>query len=102
MVGRLQEALEREADWYAKAQREAFLQSLWTSLTPQQRRVALLVADGDLNKVIAEKMGLSDRMVEVHRARAFEKLGVDSSAALATTVAALKASGLDLLQESPG
>lgn len=96
LVTLLHQAMEREAEWFAQAQRVEFLQSLWDSLSPQQRRVALMVADGDLNKIIADKLGLSDRMVEVHRAKAFEKLGVDSAAALATTVAAMKAAGMAL------
>ena len=93
LISQLRSALELEAQWQAKARRNDFLRTLWESLTPQQRRVALLVAEGDLNKVVAAKLEVSERMVEVHRAKVFEKLGVDSAAGLATTVADLRSVG---------
>jgi two-component system response regulator DctR len=67
---------------------------MWHSLTPQQTKVAVLVAEGHLNKVTARMLDIGERMVEVHRAKAFEKLGVDSPAELATTIAAMKACGI--------
>jgi len=96
LIAILRQALEREAQWQGAAKRSLFLQSLVESLTPQQRRVAVLVAAGDLNKVIAAKLNVSERMVEVHRAKVFEKLGVDSAAALATTVADMRTFGIEL------
>jgi two-component system response regulator DctR len=86
----LHRAMDLEADLHSKAKRCDFLKSLWDSLTPQQARVAVLVAEGHLNKVSASMLGIGERMVEVHRAKAFEKLGVDSPAELATTIAAMK------------
>ncbi len=96
LVERLERAFALEAQWQAEARRREFLESLWADVTPQQRRVALLVAAGDLNKVIAAKLEVSERMVEVHRARVFEKLGVDSAAELATTLAAMRGMGIAL------
>ena len=92
----LHKALALEAQMHSFALRCDGLRSQWGSLSPQQRRVATLVAEGDLNKVIAAKLDIGERMVEVHRARAFEKLGVDSSAELATTISSMKACGLQL------
>jgi two-component system response regulator DctR len=92
----LHRALVLEADLHNQAKRCDFLQSLWDSLTPQQRKVAMLVAEGHLNKVTASMLELSERMVEVHRAKAFEKLGVDFPAELATTIAAMKACRIDV------
>jgi two-component system, LuxR family, response regulator DctR len=91
LIERLERAFALEEKWQAEARRREFLVSLWDDVTPQQRRVAVLVAAGDLNKVIAGKLQVSERMVEVHRARVFEKLGVDSAAALATTLASMRA-----------
>ncbi len=96
LVERLERAFALEAQWQAEARRREFLESLWADVTPQQRRVALLVAAGDLNKVIAAKLEVSERMVEVHRARVFEKLGVDSAAELATTLAAMRGMAITL------
>ena len=90
----LQRAVALEAELQQRAKRCDFLQSLWDSLTPQQRKVSVLVAEGHLNKVTGSMLGIGERMVEVHRAKAFEKLGVDSPAELATTMAAMKGCGL--------
>jgi two-component system response regulator DctR len=90
----LQRAMELEAELHQRAKRCDFLQSLWDSLTPQQRRVAILVAEGHLNKVTGPMLGIGERMVEVHRSKAFEKLGVDSPAELATTMAAMRSCGI--------
>ncbi|HEU0202307.1 MAG TPA: helix-turn-helix transcriptional regulator, partial [Burkholderiaceae bacterium] len=49
--------------------------------------VAQLVASGMLNKLIADKLGVSMRTVEAHRANALEKLGVRTAAELARLVA---------------
>lgn len=94
LVGVLDEAFAREAAWQAEARRGDFLAALWRGLTPQQGRVAVLVAAGDPNKLIARKLAISERMVEVHRARVFERLGVDSAAAVATTVEKLRVRGV--------
>lgn len=45
------------------------------SLTPQQFRVLELVAQGKLNKQIADAMGIQERTVKAHLQAIFEKLG---------------------------
>lgn len=52
-------------------------------ITPREREVLLLVADGLRNKEIAERLGVSRRTVETHRARLSAKLGIRTSAGLA-------------------
>jgi len=47
-------------------------------LTPREREVCELVAQGFLNKQIADQIGASERTVKLHRARALYKLGVGS------------------------
>jgi len=92
----IREALALEEIWQSQARRAELLQSLWGSLSLQQKRVALLVAEGKLNKVIASLLDVSERTVEVHRSKVFEKMGVDSAAALATTIADLRACGISI------
>lgn len=46
------------------------------SLSPRERQVLLLVADGIVTKGIAFELGLSVRTIEVHRERAVKRLGV--------------------------
>jgi two-component system response regulator DctR len=96
LIQQLREALVKEGEWQSKARRCEFLRSMWDSLAPQQRRVAMQVGEGNLNKVIAGNLDISNRMVEVHRSRVFEKLGVDSAAELATTLADMRACGISL------
>lgn len=90
----LHRALALEAELHRKAKRSDFLHEMWESLTPQQTRVAVLVSEGHPNKVIGAKLDVTERMVEVHRSKAYEKLGVDSPATLATTIADMKACGI--------
>lgn len=46
------------------------------SLTPQQFKVLVRVAEGQLNKQIADVLGISERTVKAHLSALFEKLGV--------------------------
>lgn len=55
-------------------------------LTPQERRVGMLVASGLTNLEIAERLGISIRTVTSHLDHAYTKLGVGSRAALAAYV----------------
>jgi DNA-binding NarL/FixJ family response regulator len=45
-------------------------------LTPQQFRVLVLVAEGRLNKQIADALGVQERTVKAHLSAIFERLGV--------------------------
>lgn len=46
------------------------------SLSPQQFRVLVLVAEGLLNKQIADRLGIQERTVKAHLTAIFERLGV--------------------------
>ena len=46
------------------------------SLSPRERQVLVLVADGITTKAIAFDLDLSVRTIEVHRERAIRRLGV--------------------------
>jgi len=46
------------------------------ALSPQQLRVLALVADGLLNKQIADRLGIQERTVKAHMTAVFERLGV--------------------------
>jgi DNA-binding NarL/FixJ family response regulator len=53
-------------------------------LTPREREVLRLLADGRSNRAIAEALFLSERTVENHVLHIVTKLGVDSRTAAAT------------------
>jgi DNA-binding NarL/FixJ family response regulator len=67
-----------------------------STLTGRERRVLEGVVGGGSNKSIARELGISNRTVEVHRARALEKLGVQGTAALVS--AAIQAGILPMLR----
>ena len=50
--------------------------SEFDTLTPREREVLLAFNEGASNKIVAARLGLSPRTVEMHRARIFKKLGV--------------------------
>jgi FixJ family two-component response regulator len=47
-------------------------------LTPRELEVMRHVLAGQLNKVIADRLGTAEGTVKVHRARMMEKLGLES------------------------
>jgi DNA-binding CsgD family transcriptional regulator len=55
----------------------------WTSLTPTERRVVELVAEGLTNPQIAEQMFVARGTVKVHVSHIFAKLGLSNRAELA-------------------
>ncbi len=52
------------------------------ALTDREKDVFDLLVEGHQNKVVAHKLGISARTVEVHRARIMDKLGAKSLADL--------------------
>ena len=55
---------------------EAALAARLASLSPQQFRVLVLVAEGLLNKQIADRLDVQERTVKAHLTAIFERLGV--------------------------
>lgn len=64
-----------------KSTSETSIRSL-DQLTPREHEVMNLVVGGYHNREIAEKLGISVRTVEVHKAHVMSKFGVDSVADL--------------------
>jgi len=56
------------------------------SLTPREREILDLVTSGKPNKVMAAQLGVSQRTVEIHRARVMEKMCAGSLAQLVRMV----------------
>jgi len=71
-------ARARDGQGTGRAEVEARIEAL----TPREREVMLLVAEGRPNKVVATRLGLSTRTVEVHRAKVMEKMQARSLAEL--------------------
>ena len=62
-------------------QRQVIMQRM-NELTPRERDVMQLMVEGKANKVIAIDLDISQRTVEIHRARVMEKLSANSLAHL--------------------
>lgn len=56
--------------------------NLLDALTERERQVALLAAQGNSNRQVGDRLGISHRTVEVHKARIMSKLGIRSTAEL--------------------
>ncbi|MDH5264445.1 MAG: response regulator [Betaproteobacteria bacterium] len=83
LVDRLAAALGESRRRIAEARETARREERLGSLTAREREVLELVVEGHYNKVIADRLGVSMRTVEVYRARIFEKMGVKSAVELA-------------------
>lgn len=71
-------------------QRQHILDCMLT-LTPREKDVLQLIVKGEANKVIAINLDISQRTVEIHRARVMEKLNANSLAHLVRMYLAVEA-----------
>ena len=91
LIDRIQKALVKDKQNRAEIGERSRNRERFESLTPREREVLALVASGKPNKVMAADLGLSQRTVEIHRARVMEKMGVSSLAQLVRIVMELNA-----------
>ena len=82
LLDKINHALHSDAENRQNVARRAEVLRRLQSLTPREREVMNLVVDGGANKVIAIDLGLSERTVEIHRAKVMEKMGARSVAHL--------------------
>ena len=57
------------------------------SLTPSERRVATMAAEGMTNREIAQALFVTEKTVEMHLGNAYRKLGISSRTRLADVLA---------------
>lgn len=60
----------------------AALRERFATLTTREREVMAQIVTGKLNKQVADDLGTVEKTIKVHRARIFEKMGVQSLAEL--------------------
>lgn len=86
LIDRVQRALASDTEHRQVLQQRETLRQRFESLTPREQEVLQLVTQGKANKVMAGDLGVSQRTVEIHRARVMEKMGAHSLAQLVRMV----------------
>jgi FixJ family two-component response regulator len=82
LIDRIQRALAKDKQNRTELGERSRYRERLETLTPREREVLALVTSGKPNKVMAGDLGVSQRTVEIHRARVMEKMGVPSLAQL--------------------
>lgn len=82
LLDRVQKALAKDSEIRKSHSDVAQIRSRFGELTAREREVLDMMMAGKSNKVMAADLGLSQRTVEIHRARVMEKTGAHSVAQL--------------------
>lgn len=82
LLGAVARAIEQGRTTDADRKRLADLWQRFARVTPREAEVCALVARGLANKVVAARIGTTEKTVKVHRARVLLKLGATSLPAL--------------------
>ncbi len=83
LVDRVDQALAQSRTYLQTHREKRRLRERQSELTDRERDIMRLVVDGMPNKLIADRLDISVRTVEVHRARVFDKMEVKSAVELA-------------------
>ncbi len=82
LLDAVQDALARGRAAWKERIHTAELRARYDSLTPREKEVMALVADGLLNKQVAAELGASELTIKTHRGRVMQKMEAESVADL--------------------
>lgn len=88
-------AMRRGAEERARDELQAQARALLGQLTPREREVARLVAQGLPNKLVARELDISEKTVHVHRQHVMDKTRLGSAAELARLMLRADPAALD-------
>ncbi len=91
LLDRISQAMELNNKRHASHDVRQNAQDKFASLTPREREIFTEVVSGKLNKVIAYDLNISTRTVEIHRAKAMEKMEAKNLSELINLANLLKA-----------
>ena len=86
LLDRINEAIERDARTRGERAETAEIAARIGSLTRREREIMQLLVDGKSSKVMAGELNISEKTVQIHRARVMEKMQARSVAALVRMV----------------
>jgi FixJ family two-component response regulator len=78
----VRQALRRSREARASRAQRSEIEGRLVRLTPREREVLALVVAGLLNKQIADKLGIAEKTIKVHRGRVMQKMEAGSVADL--------------------
>ena len=87
LLDRVQKAVAESVDADSARLKRDEVTSRMDLLTPRERQVLDLVVAGETNKGAARRLGISEKTVEIHRARVMDKMRAKSLVDLVKTVA---------------
>ena len=82
LLDRIQRAIARDAELRKSLGEHERIKAHLDELTPREREVLDFMTQGLQNKAIAQKLTVSPRTIEIHRARVMEKMNAHSVAEL--------------------
>ncbi len=78
LLDRIQQSIKQDLENREMLRKKEEILKRIASLTPREREVMDIVTAGKANKVTAMDLGVSERTVEIHRARVMQKMEADS------------------------
>ena len=85
LLDRIQSAMQADQALRRELEGRNALLKRYETLTPREKEILNHVVAGKANKVIAFDLGVSQRTVEIHRARVMQKMGARNLAELVRT-----------------
>ncbi len=92
LLDRIQKAVAEGVEADSTRARQDEIMGRVELLTPRERQVLDMVVAGETNKGVARRLDISDKTVEIHRARVMEKMQAKSLADLVKMVAIVEIS----------
>lgn len=89
LLDRVRQCLERSRELRVQRREADKIRTALDQLTPREREVAELLAQGKASKVIAGELAISAKTVDVHRSRIMAKLGLRTTTELVRVMLSL-------------